>query len=207
LNARSSNAPLVIPRSPATNEQLRAASRARILEHALALFAQHGYERTSVKMIAESAGVAQGLLYNYFASKDALLRAIFEESMRDVRESFRRAERAGPPERRVEALLRASFDILRRNQRFWRLSYGVRMQPAVLAGLGEDVFAWTAAVRRTLEGYLAEAGVRRPEVEAAVLFALIDGVSQHYVLDPEHYPLDAVTEVVVARYRAAASRR
>jgi hypothetical protein len=37
-------------------------------------------------------------------------------------------------------------------------------------------------------------------LEAAVLFATIDGVSQHYALDPERYPLDAVAERIISRY-------
>jgi AcrR family transcriptional regulator len=139
-----------------------------------------------------------------------LLQAIFEESMADVRESFERAD-AVPPGERLEQLLRGSFAILRRNMRFWRLSYGVRMQPAVLSGLGPELHEWTATILRTLEGYLRDAGVSRPAVEAAVLFAVIDGVSQHYVLDPDRYPLEAVIELVVARYakprRAVASTR
>ena len=192
------------PRTAEQNEQIRASSRRRILEHALALFAEHGYERTSVRMIAEAAGMSQGLLYNYFDGKQALLHAIFEESVADVRASFALADAAPPPER-LERLIRGSFEILRRNLAFWRLSYGVRMQPAVLEGLGPELHEWTAAIRRTLHGYLRDAGVPRPDIEAAALFALIDGISQHYVLDPDRYPLEAVTELVVARY-ASASR-
>ena len=188
------------PRTPQQNERLRAASRARIIEHALRLFAEHGYERTSVKMIAEAAGVSQGLLYNYFEGKDALLRAILEASMDDVRASFAAAEAEPDPRRRVERLVRGSFEILRRNLHFWRLSYGVRMQAAVLEGLGGGIHAWIAMVRATLERYLREAGVADAAVESAVLFALIDGVSQHYVLDPHGYPLDAVAERIVRRY-------
>ena len=151
-----------------------------------------------------------GLLYNYFDGKQALLQALFEESMADVRQSFALAD-AVPPSERLEQLIRGSFEILRRNLTFWRLSYGVRMQPAVLAGLGPDLQQWTAAILHTLEGYLQDAGVARPDVEAAVLFAIIDGVSQHYVLDPDRYPLEAVIELVVARYakprRTTASSR
>ena len=189
------------PRSAAANERLRAESRARILEHALRLFGEHGYDGTTVKMIAESAGISQGLIYAHFASKDALLVAIFEQSMRDVQESFALAEAAGAPAERIERLLRGSFEVLRRNERFWRLSYGVRMQPAVLALLGDRVPDWTDVIRGTLRRYLADAGVPDPAIEAEVLFALIDGVSQHYVLEPERYPLEAVVERVVGRYR------
>ena len=190
------------PRTPEQNEQIRAASRARILEHALRQFAEHGYERTSVKMIADAAGVSQGLLYNYFAGKDALLRAIFEASMADVLASFAAADQEPDPRRRVETLVRESFAILRRDVLFWRLSYGVRMQAAVLEGLGERIGGWTAQIAATLERYLREAGVPDPELEAALLFATIDGVCQHYVLAPERYPLDALAERIALRYRA-----
>ena len=205
LNVRSFNQTMS-PRSPEQNEQLRALSRQRIIDEALRLFSTHGYERTSVRMIAEAAGVAQGLLYNYFESKQALLHAIFADSMRDVRESFEVAE-AAPAAERIERLVRGSFEILRRNMHFWRLSYGVRMQPEVLEGIGPQAHEWMGFIHRTLTGYFRERGAAQPEVEAAVLFALIDGISQHYVLDPEHYPLDAVTEFVVARYARPASRQ
>ena len=196
------------PRTAGQNEQIRAATRQRILDAALALFAEHGYERTSVRMIAEAADVAQGLLYSHFDGKQALLHAIFEESVADVRESFAMAD-AAPSDQRLEQLIRGSFEVLERNLAFWKLSYGVRMQPAVLAGLGPALHEWTTTIRRTLHGYLRDAGVARPDVEAAVLFALIDGISQHYVLDPQHYPLDAVIELVVARYgsRTTSARR
>ena len=154
-----------------------------------------------MRAIADRAGVSVGLLYTHFEGKDGLLRALFEASMADVRASFAEAEAEGPPARRIERLVRASFAILRRRETFWRLSYGVRMQDAVLAGLGDRVLTWTDEIRRVLERYLREAGFPEPEIEAALLFALIDGVSQHYVLDPARYPLDAVVERIVARYR------
>ena len=188
------------PRSRATNERMRAESRARIIEHGLQLFSERGYDATTVKMIAEAAGISQGLIYAHFPSKEALLVEIFEQSMRDVQESFALAEAEGPPEGRVERLLRGSFAVLRRNERFWRLSYGVRMQPAVLAHLGDRIHDWTDAVRQTLRRYLAESGARDPDVDAEILFALIDGVSQHYVLEPDRYPLEAVVERIVERY-------
>ena len=75
------------------------------------------------------------------------------------------------------------------------------MQPEVLAGLGEGIQLWTAEIRQTLEAHLREAGHPNPAIEAAILFALIDGVCQHYVLDPAGYPLDAMAEAIVVRYQ------
>ncbi|MGH7460100.1 MAG: TetR/AcrR family transcriptional regulator [Longimicrobiales bacterium] len=190
----------LIPRSALQNQALRDHSRGRIIEHALQLFGQFGYDRTTIRMIAESAEISQGLIYRHFESKDALLQAIFEQSMQDVRASFVEAETC-PPGERLERLIRASFEIIQENTLFWRLSYGVRMQAAVLEALGDQTQSWMQEIRLTLKRYLQEAGVAHPDVEAVILFALIDGVCQHYVLDPERYPLARITERIVDAYR------
>jgi len=197
----------VAPRTDEQNEAIREVSRAKIVETALELFAQHGYEATSVRMIAQAAGIAQGLLYNYFASKEALLATVVQQSMADVRESFVRAEDATDPLRRIERLIRAAFAIVQRKRTFWKLIYAVRTQGAVVASLGDLLIAASSEIRTTIERYCRTAGLPQPEIEAAILFALIDGVAQHYVLDPENYPLDTVTEAVVARYNTLLAKQ
>jgi hypothetical protein len=57
-----------------------------------------------------------------------------------------------------------------------------------------------------LERYLKRAGWPRPALEASLLFAQIDGLHQHYVLDPDHYPLDALIDTLAARYSAPPAR-
>ena len=189
------------PRIDQQNEALRELSRAKIIATALELFARHGYEATSVRMIAQAAGIAQGLLYNYFPSKEALLATIVQQSMADVRESFVGAEDAQHPGEQIERLIRVAFATIQRKRAFWKLIYGVRMQSAVVASLGDAYIAGVTEIRTTIERYCRTAELPQPEIEAAILFALIDGVAQHYVLDPEYYPLDAVTEALVARYK------
>jgi len=187
-------------RSEKLNRQMRELSRRRILRAALRHFSAHGYAGTSIRMIARSAGISVGLLYNYFPTKADLLGALFEESMRDVQASFASADAAPTPAERIERLVRSSFEILDANRDFWRLSYGVRMQPAVLKGLGKRLQAWMTTIQSTLARYLRDAGSPNPELDAALLFALIDGGSQHYVLDPKNYPLAAVADRIVALF-------
>jgi AcrR family transcriptional regulator len=199
-----------MPRTPEQLERIREESREKILGSALRLFAHHGYERTSVRMIAEDAGISRGLLYNYYGGKQDLLRAILERSGEDVRASFRRAEEGATPEERLERLVRAAFELVRRNLAFWRLTYQLRMQPGVLEALGDAVEASSAPILRRLAGILGEvgtgaAGAADPTVEARVLFAAIDGAAQHYAMDPERYPLDEVAGRLVARFLPGAS--
>lgn len=62
-----------------TQRDLQAENRRnQILDLALALFADRGVENVSIKDLAGEAQVAQGLIYYYFKSKDALLEAVFQ---------------------------------------------------------------------------------------------------------------------------------
>jgi len=54
--------------------------RQQILAAAVRVFAERGYEATRVGDVAREAGVAYGLVYHYFASKDAVLEAVFREA-------------------------------------------------------------------------------------------------------------------------------
>jgi AcrR family transcriptional regulator len=186
-----------MPRTPAQFDRMREESRRRIVDAALALFARHGYAATTVRMIAEEAGAAQGLLYNYFDGKQALLQAIFEQGMRDVEEDIATASGAGTPQQALERLIRAAFETLRDNTDFWRLSYQIRMQPEVLSGLGEQVHAWSGAILARIASMLAGAGSPEADARARVVFAAIDGAAQHYVLDPDRYPLGDVVEQMI----------
>jgi AcrR family transcriptional regulator len=53
-------------------------TRAHILETALELFSERGYEETTMRAIAEKAGVALGNAYYYFRSKEHLIQAFYD---------------------------------------------------------------------------------------------------------------------------------
>jgi AcrR family transcriptional regulator len=62
-----------------TQRDLQAENRRnQLIDIALALFAERGLENVSTKDVAAEAGVAQGLIYHYFGSKDDLLAAVFQ---------------------------------------------------------------------------------------------------------------------------------
>jgi AcrR family transcriptional regulator len=53
--------------------------RAQIIDAALHVFSQKGFERTTNKDIAQEAGITPGLIYHYFESKEELLKAAIEQ--------------------------------------------------------------------------------------------------------------------------------
>ncbi len=54
------------------------ATRGRLIELATSLFADHGYEGTSIEAVLAAAGVSRGALYHHFAGKEALFTAVLE---------------------------------------------------------------------------------------------------------------------------------
>ena len=65
-----------------------------ILDTALKLFGEKGYEKTSISDIAKTIGVAQGLCYRYFPSKEALFDSAIEQYADVLAEQFTNIEKS-----------------------------------------------------------------------------------------------------------------
>jgi TetR/AcrR family transcriptional regulator, fatty acid metabolism regulator protein len=69
--------------------------QSQILQAAVRVFAAQGYEATRVGDIATEAGVAYGLVYHYFGSKEAVLDAVFREAWGRLLAALAQAEQTG----------------------------------------------------------------------------------------------------------------
>jgi AcrR family transcriptional regulator len=59
-------------------------TRSRLRQLALKLFAEQGYEKTSLREIAEQLGVTKAALYYYFKSKEDIVRSLVEDYVTDM---------------------------------------------------------------------------------------------------------------------------
>lgn len=63
------------------NAETKAATRRRILDVAKRLFAEQGFEATTTRDIASAAQIASGTLFNYFATKEAIVASLASEAV------------------------------------------------------------------------------------------------------------------------------
>jgi len=69
-----------------TRQRRRGDTRQRIQDVALGLFAEQGYEKTSLREIAEHLDVTKAALYYHFKTKEEILVSIFEDLTRPIEE-------------------------------------------------------------------------------------------------------------------------
>lgn len=76
------------------NAAAHAATRARILRAAEALFAERGFHATGMAAICEAVGMSPGTLYRYFSSKDAIIVAFVDDELDAALEAYARLDEA-----------------------------------------------------------------------------------------------------------------
>lgn len=85
--------------------------RSHVVSGAARMFAERGYDRTSVPQLAEALGLATGSLYHYFASKEGLLIAICDELMEPLlAETEALVASSTPPDARLRELVHVWVD-------------------------------------------------------------------------------------------------
>lgn len=95
---------------PASKAKKSEETRARILEAALAIFRDRGFEQATMREIAGRAEVATGAAYYYFDSKDAIVMAFYERSQAAMHPAIEAAlDAAKTLEGRLRAIIEAKF--------------------------------------------------------------------------------------------------
>ncbi|UCE87550.1 MAG: helix-turn-helix transcriptional regulator [Deltaproteobacteria bacterium] len=82
INAMGPDMPGSEPRNRADRRRLR--TRAALLSAAREVFASQGVDASTIQDITEAADVAKGSFYNHFDSKEAILRAVAEETLAEL---------------------------------------------------------------------------------------------------------------------------
>jgi len=91
---------------PSRRERRRSATRQRLLEVALQLFCERGFEATTVEDITEAADVAKSTFFNYFETKEAILPALAEWRLSLIEQAIQPEEGAPlSPVARIKCIL------------------------------------------------------------------------------------------------------
>ena len=73
---------------PKVTSQYKTETREKIVDAAIVTFSKHGYDRTKMDNIAETANLSKGTIYLYFKSKEELFYAISENNIKALKEQL-----------------------------------------------------------------------------------------------------------------------
>ena len=179
------------------------AKRQRILNAAVVEIARHGYFGTTVSRIAGRAGVADGTIYLYFKSKEAILVAIFERAMQRFYDAAQPiVARAGEPaEEKLRRLVGLHLSLLGED-RDLAVIFQVEFRHTlhILELLSRSGMRnYLGLIAQVIEQGKRE-GAFRPDVDplfaAKAVFGVLDEMATDWVLSRKNVRLAARDEAV-----------
>ncbi len=190
---------IMSPKTPIQNEQIRAESKLKIMEAAFKLIAKNGYESTSVAMIAKQAGVSKGLLYNYFASKEALVEALVMSAMSEADSIIGKLMDTNPKVM-LKNVFQWFFKEMREHHDHWRIITELTFKIDKFDFVHKIVTQKLNEYVGLLQGLLTQMDYPNPLEEARIIAALFDGMGIQSLMVREDYPLDEMEEYLIKKY-------
>jgi AcrR family transcriptional regulator len=185
----------------------RARTRAKLLDAALSLTREKGFENTTLQDVAQRAGMTTGAIYGNFENRDELFMALAKRQWAAIKPEFRTgssfAEKmhtladaviAAIPERRDAAIGALSFRAYALRNEAVRLQF----REALAAGYDAGA-AWFRTAGASEELPMS------PEILVRVIYALTEGLIFQRILTPELVPDNVIHAAFAAL--AAGSRR
>jgi AcrR family transcriptional regulator len=134
----------MVKNEPATDKGEQ--TRRHILDCALGLFRENGFDATTMQQVADRADVAKSAAYYYFPSKEAIIQAYYEavqsEQERVCAEVFERTQKLKP---RLASAMHSKFDLAKDDRKLLGVVFRYTGEPAhPLSCLGSG----TAEIRR-----------------------------------------------------------
>ena len=189
------------PRTAEQFQDIRQASIQRIVAAGMKLFAKRGYLSVAVKDIAREAGISQGLMYNYFKSKEKLLSYIIDEMINDMAELLKSAHAADSPAERLKLLIQMPFQSLREKKEFWEMVLPILSQQAVSVKVKKQLKEIFQSAIVQMEEIFRALKVPKARMEAYKLGAILDGVGWGYFfIFQDSYPLDEIEKKLLSDY-------
>ena len=168
------------------------------------LFAQKGFRATTVREIADAAGILSGSLYHHFDSKESIGDEILSSFINDVLADYRdAASSAGSPREVVEQIVRSTSRTLSRHraalamlQNDWSYFSTQDRFGYLRKALGEIERTWIAQFERG-----KEAGVFRADLDARLTYRLLRDVlwiPSQWGAASSSYSIDQVADAILA---------
>ncbi|WP_010662301.1 TetR/AcrR family transcriptional regulator [Marinilabilia salmonicolor] len=180
--------------------------RTEILEKSLALFATKGYHTTTTAEIAKAAGIAKGTLFNYFESKEHLLRSLVFETLMELADMIDPNHDGIVTQDEFFGVIHKSRKWIVDNPQFLSLYFSMVSQPAVFDLFKAEIMQQMSPYMEKLATFFQKEGIPDGYAEVRFFLAMLDGIGIHYAIDPKNFPIDQIEGKIINYYQGRMNR-
>jgi len=163
----------------------------QIIDTAERLFAAKGFEGTSVRDIAQEAGINIAMISYYFGSKEKLIEAIFAYRISYTRLTMLSVlqDKNMTATEKIEKIIDSYIDKMMKNQCFYRLMAQERsiLELHNISGLVYDSKTKNMDMIKKIISEGQKSGEFRRNIDVSLLMATMIGTSNHFILSQEFY--------------------
>lgn len=168
-----------------------------ILDAALNLFADRGYEATPTSMIAKEAGVSEGLIFKHFLNKGNLLEEIVKSGYRRISDKSKGLVAEEDPAKLIANVLDMPLKLVEEERNFWRMQFRL---------VDEEIsqrhhLRYTHSVMETLTKAFKKLGYAEPEVESEILMLMVEGLWRLFLTDQDKSHFVKMLNVIKSKYK------
>ncbi|MFC2175920.1 TetR/AcrR family transcriptional regulator [Bacteroidota bacterium] len=188
------------PRSPEQFAEIREVRKRQILEAALFVFAEDSYHGASISAIATKAKISKGLIYNYFKSKEEILKTLILDLFDEMMETFEVNTEVPLSRDGFIKFIKTSIDEVLKNPQRWKLYMALSFQPDVTPIVMSEMMPKLQPFLMMMSNYFISKGHEDPTTVMRYYSAILDGVQMHILLDPENFPVEKVKQMMINQF-------
>ena len=189
------------PRTSHQLQELRENKKQQILQAALKVFAGKGFNGATINMIAKEAGIAKGLLYSYYESKEQLLGELLKFGMQKAASFLYEDENQKlETKKQFAASLRKMVQLFLQESDFWRLYTMLALQPDLAEEFQKEATAFLQEYLEVYMNYFKKKKSSNPMAEAMLFGAVLDGLMFDLMVAPNEYPVEEVIEMIIKKF-------
>jgi len=188
------------PRTKQQFEEIRKTTKEKILTVALELFAQNGYQGTSIAQIAKKAKISKGLMYNYFKNKEKLLEVIVLKGFKKIMDMDYGLSKSEKPADRLKSLIDETLNNLSNNLHYWQLYTALLVQPRVQKKFEKKFYQFREFFVTAMAEIFKGLGSNNPELDSFLLGTHFDGLALNFIAAPDDFPMEEIKQALYAQY-------
>lgn len=169
-----------------------------ILQTALRLFSEHGFDTTPTSLIAKEAKVSEGLIFRHFENKDGLMQAILLLGEERIKPFIEKIIEETDPRTQIHEIIELTQNLFQHEKEFWKLQFLIKWQKKY-----KKTYHSSEMFERLIEtGVTAfqKLGYENPVMEVKFLSTLLEGLTQQLMANQSDEAITEMVEYIKSKY-------